>query len=130
MAEAPNARTFPALTRLWRVKAVNDIQVQVVRSQAPERTVDLPQDRGPGEVAFVKVHLGGQNHLIPGNIVLEGPSKVLLTGPRRIGVCSVKKIDAEFQGMPDDLFAFLRVQRPCVHLACGVSEAHAADAET
>src|SRR5699024_6936981 len=44
------------------VKAVDDVQVQVIGAQPPESAVDLPQDGLAGKAAGVEVDLGGDHH--------------------------------------------------------------------
>ena len=122
-------RLHRLLHRRAVVEAVDDVKVQVVRTQPPERAVDLAADRLRAQVPFVKVHLGGQHHLVPRDVCADGLAQVLLARARRVGVRRVEEIDAQVERVADDRPALLRVQRPGVHLARRVAKAHAADAQ-
>ena len=63
------------LNRRVIVKAVDDIQVQIVRPQAFQAAVDLPQNCRFRQAAFVKIHFGDERHLVSGNILFEYPPR-------------------------------------------------------
>src|SRR5699024_5230802 len=110
------------------VKAVDDVQVQVIGAQPPEGAVDLPQDGLAGKAAGVEVDLGGDHHLVPGDAAFEGAAQIFFAGARRVAVGGVEKVDAQLQRVADDLFALGFVQGPVVHGAC-LAKAHAAHTE-
>ena len=110
------------------VKAMDDIQVQIIRAQTFQRSLDLPVDGTGRKPARIKVDLGGDDHPISCNVLFERPTQIFLTGPFRVAIGRIKEIDAQIQRMPDDVFRLLFIQCPFVHRA-GSAKAHAADTE-
>ena len=78
---------------------------------------------------LVEIDLGRKHHLVARDVLFDRCPEVFLARPRRITVCRIEKVDAEVERMPNDLLALCGIERPCVHLARRVAEAHAAEAE-
>ena len=87
------------------VEAVDDVEVEVVGAEAAQGAVDLPHNGRPGQPPGVEVDLGGDDHLVPGYVLFQGAAEVFLAGARRVAVGGVEEVDAEVEGVTDDLFA-------------------------
>ena len=92
------------------VKAVDNIQIQIIRPKPLQGSFNFPGNGGVGEATLVEVNLGGNYHFVPGNHFLQGPAQVFLTGSGGVAIGSVKEIDAQIQSMADDLGAGSLVQ--------------------
>ena len=81
-----------------------------------------------GQAPGIEVDLGGDDHLVTGDVPLQRPAQVLLTGAGRIAIGGVEEVDSQGEGVADDGFGGVLVHCPVVHGA-RFAEAHAAYAE-
>ena len=110
------------------IKAVDDVQIEVIRTQTLETAVDFPVNRLAGKPAGVKINLRSNDHLIAGNVFSERLSQIFLARPGGIAVGRIEEIDSQIERMPDHGFGGALVQRPVVHRPC-LAKAHAAHAD-
>ena len=96
------------------IKAVNDVEVEVVGPEALQRPVNLTVDRFAGEPPLVKVNLGRNHHVLTLRVPLQRFPEILFARPRGVAVRGVKEVDP------------VLVERPLVHRP-RFSETHAAD---
>lgn len=106
---------------------MDDVEIQVICSQTPERAVNLSVNCRSGQSAGIKVDLRGNDDLFTLRVLLQGTSQIFLTGAGRIAIRRVKKVDAQIQGVSDNELCGSFIQRSVVHCA-GFSKTHAANA--
>ena len=114
------------LDRMLVVKAVNDVEVEVVGPEALQRPVNLTVDRFAGEPPLVKVNLGRNHHVLTLRVPLQRFPEILFARPRGVAVRGVKEVDPEVERVLHDRGARVLVERPLVHRP-RFSETHAAD---
>ena len=114
----------------WRVivKAMDDIQIEIIRSQPLQSPVDLPVNCPGGQPAGIEIDLGGNDHLVPGDVLFQCPPQIFFAGSGRVAIGGVKKVDAQRKCVFDHFLCFCFIQRPVVHGPC-LAEAHAADTQ-
>lgn len=112
-----------------RIKAVDDIKVEIVRPESAQCAVNLPGNCLCGKISLVKVNFGGKDNPVARDAVFDCPAQILFTCPMRIGVCRIKKIDSQIQCMTDNRFGLFRIQRLFMKIRRGFSKAHATDTE-
>ena len=83
------------LNRSFIVKAVDDVQIQVIRTQSFQRSVNLPADSRGRQPAGVKIDLRGNDHLITVNVLFQRPAQIFLAGSSRVTVGRIKEIDTQ-----------------------------------
>ena len=112
------------------VKAVNLIQVQIICTQATERSVNLAENGLAGKLALIEKHLGGNHNFVTGNAdILQRTSKILFAGPERIDVGGVEEIDTQVDGVCHHSLSVFRAQGPLMKIFRGFSVGHAAYAD-
>ena len=62
------------------IKSVDDIQIQIIRSQTFQASVDFPHDGFSGKTARVKINLGRDHNFISGNVIFQRTAKIFLAG--------------------------------------------------
>ena len=62
------------------IKSVDDIQIQIIRSQTFQASVDFPHDGFSGKTARVKINLGRDHNVISGNVIFQRTAKIFLAG--------------------------------------------------
>ena len=119
-------RLHGLLDRRAVVKAMDDIEVEVVGSQALERAVDLAVDGLARETPLVEEDLAGKYHLLARDAELpECAADVFLACAERVGIGRVDKVYAAIESVGDHLLGVLRSDRPLVKVGRGLAEAHA-----
>lgn len=74
-------------------EAVDDVEIEVVGAQAPQRPGDLPLDGLGGQMALVEVHLRGEHHLGAWDAeIAQGAPDVLLAGAVGVDVAVSMKL--------------------------------------
>src|ERR1043165_517660 len=120
------------------VKAMDLIQVDVVRAEATKRGVDRLEDVLAREPLVVRAGAGaeedlrGDDDLVAFGEVSDGPAEDLLAGAVRVHVCGVEEGDPRFERAADEGAAGLFVENPRGPLAPAVghaSEARGGDFE-
>ena len=114
----------------WRfiVEPVDDIEVQVVGAQSPERSIDLAMDGLGRKPSLIEVDLGGDDHPVAACMLSKRLSQIFLTGPSRVAVGCIKEGDAQVQCVRNDRVGPFLIQCPVVHGAW-LAEAHASHAD-
>ena len=110
------------------VKAVDDIQIEIIRSQPLQSPVDLPVNCPGGQPAGIEIDLGGNDHLVAGDVLFQCPPQIFLAGSGRVAIGGIKKVDFQRKCVFDHFLCFCFIQRPVVHGPC-LAEAHAADTQ-
>lgn len=62
------------------IVAVDDVQIQIVGAEPPQRAVDLAMDGLAGEPPRVEIDLGRDDHFIAGDVLFERLAEVFLAG--------------------------------------------------
>lgn len=109
---------------------MDNIQVKIVRTQSFQRFVYFAANRFSRKMPLIEIDLGRYHDFITGNIVFYRPAKVFLASAHGIAVRRIEKVDTQIECVFDNDLALLGIQSPCVHLACGIPEAHASEAKT
>ena len=114
----------------WRfiVEPVDDIEVQVVGAQSPERSIDLAMDGLGRKPSLIEVDLGGDDHPVAACMLSKRLSQIFLTGPSRVAVGCIKEGDAQVQCVRNDRVGPFLIQCPVMHGAW-FAEAHAPHAD-
>ena len=81
-----------------------------------------------GQPAGIEIDLGGNDHLVPGDVLFQCPPQIFLAGSGRVAVGGIKKVDAQRKCVFDHFLCFCFIQRPVVHGSC-LAEAHTADTQ-
>ena len=79
---------------------------------------------------LVEIDLGGEHDFIARGVAPDRSAEVLFARAGGIGVRRIEKVDAEIERAFDDSFALFGIERPGVHLACGIAETHTPQAQT
>ena len=114
------------LDRMLVVKAVNDVEIEVVGPEALQGAINLTVDRLAGKPSLVKVDLRRNHHVLTLRVPLQRFPEILFARPRGVAVRGVKEVDPEVERMLHDRGARVFVERPLVHRP-RFSETHAAD---
>ena len=114
----------------WRfiVEPVDDIEVQVVGAQSPERSIDLAMDGLGRKPSLIEVDLGGDDHPVAACMLAKRLSQVLFAGSVRVAVRCIEEGDAQIQCVRNDRVGPFLIQCPVVHGA-RFAEAHASHAD-
>ena len=112
-----------------RVKAMDDIEVQVVGAQPAQRVVNLAHDRRAGEAAVVVEDLARQDHLVARHSQLaQGAPDVLLARAVCVAVGGVDEVDAGIRRRRDHGARLVVAHGPRARRS-GHAKAHAAQTE-
>ena len=107
------------------VETVDNVKVEIIRAQTPESAFYFAFYRLCGKRAFIEVHFRRQNHFVARDVALYRSAQIFFACAGGIAVRRIEKVDSQIKRVSDNRFALVGVESPCVHLACGVAEAHA-----
>ncbi len=102
-----------------RIEAMNLVKIDVIGFQPPQTVLNSMKNVFPGKAALIGIiphrieYLRGNDQAIPRQAkLLEGTPKNLFTPAEKINIGSVEKVNAAFNGLPNEGTTLLLVEHP------------------